>query len=179
MDPGDLLSAGASVSLSALCVSGTWNSVGIFILLTRLRCDSLNQNKGPVLPDLIQNAAAISRSYQSNTTAKKQDRVQSVLRDSRWSKEWWKHVNSTRRKQRGLSTQCIVQVQVYSASAQQNLSQGGAGLTEMQQVAVGFIYQSKLMRLCSIRQGSICLCGHKYFIWLHCGEGPRRRAEKE
>lgn len=86
-----------------LSFSGTRNSLGIFILLSCLRCDSLNQGKGPVLPDLFQNAVAVSRSYQSNVTAKRQDRVQSVLRDSRWSKEWWKHVSSTWRRQRVLS----------------------------------------------------------------------------
>lgn len=53
--------------------------MGIFILLSCLRCDSLNQDKGPVFLDLIQNAVAVSRSYQSNMTAKKQDSVQSVL----------------------------------------------------------------------------------------------------
>lgn len=78
-DPGDLLSARASVSLSALHTSGTGKSLGIFVLLSCLRSDSLNQDKGPVLLDLIQNAVAVSRSYQSNVTAKKQDRVQSVL----------------------------------------------------------------------------------------------------
>lgn len=118
-----------SLSLSflvSLSFSGTRNSLGIFILLSRLRCDSLNQGKGPVLPDLIQNAVAVSRSYQSNVTAKSQDRVQSVLRDSRWSKEWWKHVSSTWRRQR-----CIVWVGVYTAPTQQKLCHGSAGLPEM------------------------------------------------
>lgn len=78
-DEPRLLSARASVSLSALCLSGMGNSLGIFILLSCLRSDSLNQDKGPVLLDLIQKAVAVSRSYQSNVTAKKQDRVPSVL----------------------------------------------------------------------------------------------------
>lgn len=53
--------------------------MGVFILLSYLRCNSLNQEKGPVLLDSIQNAVAVSRSYQSNVPAKRQDRVQSVL----------------------------------------------------------------------------------------------------
>lgn len=117
--------------LVSLSFSGPRSSLGIFILLSRLRCDSLNQGKGPVLPDLIQNAVAVSRSYQSNVTAKRQDRVQSVLRDLRWSKEWWKHVSSTWRRQRVLSPRCIVWVGVYTAPTQQKLCHGGAGLPEM------------------------------------------------
>lgn len=123
-----------SLSLSFLVIlsfSGTRNSLGIFILLSCLRCDSLNQDKGPVLPDLIQNAVAVSRSYQSNVTAERQDGVQSVLRDSRWSKEWWKHVSSTWRRQRVLSAWCIAWVGVYTAHAQQKLCHGGASLPEM------------------------------------------------
>lgn len=128
--------------LVSLSFSGTRNSLGILILLSRLRCDSLNQDKGSVLLDLFQNAVAVSRSYQSNVIAKRQARVQRVLRDSRWSKEWWKLVSSTWKRQRALSPWCIVWVGVYTAPTYQKLCYGGAGLPEMPQAEVGTTHQS-------------------------------------
>lgn len=174
MHPGALLSAQASVSSSALRVSGTGNSLGIFILLSCLRCDSVNQDKGPVFLDLIQNAVAVSRSYQSNMTAKKQDSVQRVLEtrgDQKSDENMSVPLENTGVYLHGvlcgyeftrlpLSRSRATGVQVYQKWGKRQLA---PGIRAGSHLSTGFI-------------GT---CGCKYFIRLHGGEGPRRRAENK